>query len=524
MDAAGKIRIAAGFSRSFRIIESDIASSMMSDPSSVVMDCTSAPNVCTLGGMVAGFCRNVSGEASETSSASVTCYGCYEKFVPCNGLQVHLLAHPLPFVAAGEHTIRARIHDSRCNISMLVDGGKSSGWRPAGNIEPLPVGLHMASFMAVCPDGVTGPQKNISWEVIDGRDTNTTITGPDLIRETTASFSLGANKADCEYDYWLDDEDVQSQPFAGSSSTLEAAIIHSLPHWPHSAILLSSGSSAGIGTSVSLILEDGGDGDDVVAERQVIVNENGEAPTVFRGLDAGAHRLQATMSSAGLEAVAETAFTVVEGEIDTFLRGAAVMDRALFTLDSTQPLSTEYYEYSLDGNEWTIHRENHLYVGPMALGEHVLAVRAVSSLDGSKDSFPARFMWTVKETPEARINIAPTDSPSAYALASAVSKRDPAATFWYSIDDGPKVEGKPDLVGPLSPGWHTLRVGRRGPGPGSLLLDAERSNVVWRRRRCRCSDRVWLAQHARCRNRPSWTERRARRHIALLCRLFSPEK
>ena len=252
---------------------------------------------------------------------------------------------------------------------------------------------------------------------------------------------------------------TQSQPFAGSSSTLGPQL--STPsHWPHSAILLSSGSSAGIGTSVSLILEDGGDVGHVVAERQVIVNENGEAPTVFRGLDAGAHRLQATMSSAGLEAVAETAFTVVEGEIDTFLRGAAVMDRALFTLDSTQPLSTEYYEYSLDGNEWTIHRENHLYVGPMAPSASMsccprrVLIRWIERL-----SLPGSCGRSRRRRKRLLFDRFLGD-----ALASAVSKRGPG-NILSSIDDGLVLQrANSTLSGPLSR-VYTLRCAGEDQAP-----------------------------------------------------------
>ena len=75
--------------------------------------------------------------------------------------------------------------------------------------------------------------------------------------------------------------------------------------------------------------------------------------------------------------------------------------------------------------------------------------------DDGKDPIPARYIWTVEDSPRARLDIAPTDTASAYSFVSVV---DSASSYRYSVDNGDPIEGKPERIGPLKPGTHTLRV------------------------------------------------------------------
>ena len=118
------------------------------------------------------------------------------------------------------------------------------------HIPPLPVGIHSAAVRAACPAHVFSPPANISWEVVDGRPTNTSIQGKRLTNERTPEFTLGANKGRCSFEYWLDDGPKAQQDSKGKA--FEAKLLNPIPSWPHSKAILSFQSSAGLGTSYEI--------------------------------------------------------------------------------------------------------------------------------------------------------------------------------------------------------------------------------------------------------------------------------
>ena len=200
------------------------------DPNQHIQRCS--PDMCTF--------DNGKGTCGK-ASVGVNCYGCGES--KCRPLQINITQRPAEFVAAGEQSIVAEPNDERCWTQLSVNGAP---WTLLTHIPPLPVGIHSAAVRAACPAHVFSPPANISWEVVDGRPTNTSIQGKLLTNERTPEFTLGANKGRCSFEYWLDDGPKARQDSKGKA--FEAKLLNPIPSWPHSKAILSFQSSAGLGT------------------------------------------------------------------------------------------------------------------------------------------------------------------------------------------------------------------------------------------------------------------------------------
>jgi hypothetical protein len=319
---------------------------------------------------------------------------------------------------------------------------------------------------AVCPGIPTPaytPPANASWTVVDGRPTNTSISGAVLTNDPSPVFTLGANKADCSYQYWLDDGPVLTKA-ATTTGSLSAQWLSELPPvWPHPRGAFFFASSAGIGTRFSVSLDN-------QTLETVVARDSAEARLELSNLTSGAHTLSVTAEAAGKRQTITSAFSIEAGaRIDTLLRGGPVGDHAFFLLESSgAPWAN--YEYMLDPKDgWIFHDTRALQLGPLSAGDHELQVRAVDK-NGRKDPVPARFMWTVGEIPPSStitMELPPVDTRASHA---AVSVSGASIDEWsYSIDQGPKRSGPPPgVLGPLRPGKHTLQVWT-GSDPAPIL-------------------------------------------------------
>ena len=133
-------------------------------------------------------------------------------------------------------------------------------------VPELPVGRHNVAVRAVCPGfpPVFSEPANASWTVVDGRPTNTSILGPVLTNDPSPTFTLGANKGDCSYNFSLDDGPAQTQE-AATTGSLTAQWLGEIPAvWPHSRGTIAFSSSMGIGTKF-VVKMDGQHVDTVVA-------------------------------------------------------------------------------------------------------------------------------------------------------------------------------------------------------------------------------------------------------------------
>ena len=193
------------------------------------------------------------------------------------------------------------------------------------DIPPLPVGIHSAAVRAACPAHVFSPPANISWEVVDGRPTNTSIQGKLLTNERTPEFTLGANKGRCSFEYWLDDGPKARQDSKGKA--FEAKLLNPIPSWPHSKAILSFQSSAGLGTSYEIKVDG--------VKRHAI--ETDEAFLELSNLNGGVHTIEAKASSGGETAIVKTSISVISA-IDTHITGGPTRNYAFSFLNHRGPL------------------------------------------------------------------------------------------------------------------------------------------------------------------------------------------
>jgi hypothetical protein len=445
------------FTGTVKIIDTNFTSPVF-DPNGRIQTCN-ASDACTV--------RNKSGTCAN-AEVGVHCYGCHGSPYGCQELNVTIADAPATFVAAGTRTITSSVSDSRCDRWQIkID---TEQWLSTTNpvvVPELPVGPHTVSVRAMCPGfpPVFSKPANASWTVVDGRPTNTSISGPVLTNDPSPAFTLGANKEDCSYEYRLDDGPPLKRE-AATTDSLSVQWLNELPPvWPHPRAAFFFASSAGIGTRFSVSLDN-------QTLETVVARGSAQARVELSNLTSGAHTLSVTAEAAGKFQTITSAFSVVNkiGEqIDTLLRGGPVGDHAFFLLDST---GAEWgnYEYMLDPKiGWIFHDARTLQLGPLNAGDHELQVRAVDK-NGGKDPVPARFMWTVGETPPSStitMELPPVDTKATHA---AVRVSGASTEEWsYSVDHGPKRSGPPPgVIGPLLPGKHTLRVWT-GSDPAPIL-------------------------------------------------------
>ena len=190
------------------------------------------------------------------------------------------------------------------------------------------VGRHNVAIRAVCPGfpPVFSEPANASWTVVDGRPTNTSIQGPLLTNDPSPTFTLGANKGDCSYNFSLDNGPVHTQE-AATTGSLTAQWLSEIPAvWPHSRGTIAFSSSMGIGTKFSVKM-DGQLVDTVMARG------GSEAHLELVDLEEGSHTLSVVAEANGKSHEITSAFKV-EAAIDTQIFGGPVHDHAFFLLKS----------------------------------------------------------------------------------------------------------------------------------------------------------------------------------------------
>ena len=424
-----------------RIIDTHIPEHMLAGNSNLVETCNDNA-VCVFG--------SKRGTCGTAPILGVNCYGC-SSMEKCRPLNVSILQRPDKFVAAGSQEIIAVTNDARCEAQVQINGG--GVWRETlSKIGPLPIGIQFAAVRAFCPDNnVSSLSRNFSWEVVDGRPTNTSIAGPRLTNQRAPTFVLGSNKGGrCSFEYWLNDDGQRTTKDA-KGSALEIKLLTQITSWPHSSMLIAFRSSMGIGTKFVIKI-----GDRNAVEATVADGE--EAILQVEDLTKGNHAIEASAYSGGKTATLEATATVTSS-IDTHLSGKALRNYAFFFLDSSG-MSLDHYEVRMDnGDDWIVHHENVLQVGPLEDGEHEIWVRAVSTEGGMKDPIPAHYTWRVQTPAQVRITVAPIDTTSAFSL---VDIRGNASSYRHAIDDAEPLDGVPRVIGPLEPGKHTLRVWAEG--------------------------------------------------------------
>ena len=168
-------------------------------------------------------------------------------------------------------------------------------------------------------------------------------------------------------------------------------------------------------------------------------------------MENGHHTIDVKATASGQKTSFQSSFTVAPA-IDTHITGAPVREYALFVLESSGP-ERKHYEYKIDDDDWIVHRSDVLQIGPLSFGDHTLQVRAVD-IEDQPDPIPATFMWTIADSPPARIVIPPIDSASPFTHVEVNASKGPIR---YSID-GEVFHGKPKVLGPLKAGVHTLQV------------------------------------------------------------------
>ena len=262
------------------------------------------------------------------------------------------------------------------------------------------MGRHNVAVRAVCPGfpPVFSEPANASWTVVDGRPTNTSIQGPVLTNDPSPTFTLGANKGDCSYNYSLDGGPVLTQE-AATTGSLTAQWLSEIPAvWPHSRGTIAFSSSMGIGTKF-VVKMDGQPVDTVVA------TGGAEAHLELVDLEEGTHTLSVVAEANGKSHEITSAFKV-GAAIDTQIFGGPVDDYALFKLKS---LGADHFEYKLD--RWQLGVPQGLQVGAGASCRWQVRVASPSGeWTEIKDPVPARFIWNVNEAVEVQLDNPPVDT------------------------------------------------------------------------------------------------------------------
>eukprot|EP00946_MAST-07B_sp_MAST-7B-sp1_P003443 g3443.t1 len=435
------------FTGTVKVTDSKFNNSVF-DPNSRIQNC-SASDVCTVGNK-SGTCAN--------SNVGVNCYGCRmnNDQYGCQELRVTISAVPDTFVEAGTQTLAITVPDLRCDLWQLKIDTKE--WLSTANpviVPELPVGSHTVSVRALCPGSppVFSKPTNASWKVVDGRPTNTSITGPVLTKYRSPTFTLGANKDDCNYTYSLDNGPVLTKEVTTTGS-LTAQWLGKIPeNWPHSRGTVAFSSSMGIGTHFEVKM----DGQSVGT---VVATGGAEARVELQNLEEGRHDISVIAEAGGKRHKISSSF-FMKPNIDTQIFGGPVHDYAFFKLKSIGENFINF-EYKLNSGSWMQHEDQKLLLGPLTIGRYELLVRAVTN-DGQKDPVPARFIWSVDEAVEVQLEMPPLDTKAG---TSHVAVK--GSDLSFSIDGGTRHEGAPKALGPLSPGDHTLRVWS-GKEPAPLL-------------------------------------------------------
>ena len=303
-------------------------------------------------------------------------------------LKLNVHGAPSAFVGPAPLTLDFSSTVDLCNSNMSVRlDGAAISTPPDGavHLPTLQFGKHELIVDVPCPKlrvaGVTVFHDTLKliWSVVDVRPTNTSIQGPEFVREGAAAmYFLGSNKEGSSFEYTVVNSNIiKTIPGANSAEGVRfTGAIVSSQVLPSSFVCGVEGSS-GPGTIFNITL------DGHVLPHAVSEGTFSQAKLVFKNLDDGEHHLRAHIVkriSGEVPLTIVQDFTTNSQTIQTTIHSdtpsSTTMKYAVFHFASTDETVVDF-EYILDNAQPVSLKRSDVVLGPLSPGWHTVTARAL---------------------------------------------------------------------------------------------------------------------------------------------------